>query len=317
MENPKNKKIAILGATSHIAKGLISNFLQDGNFELHLYARSLDKLRDFLDKIGQFGNKNRIIHEGYEDFLKHLYDVVVNCVGVGTLNKLKRDYTSYFTVTEEYDNLVLKYLQNINPNALYINFSSGAVYGRELKKPAEENSVNNIKVNDITKEDYYAIARLNAETKHRAFKNLNIVDLRLFSYFSRFIDLTDGYFITELLNSILKKKTFITDDTNIVRDFVHPHDLFSMIKICIGIGEINTVFDVISVKPAEKKEILDYFSQEYGLKYRTVQSLKKTSATGSKNIYYSKYNKAAQIGYKPVFSSMDTIRQESKYILNI
>ncbi len=309
------KKIAILGATSHIAKGLINNFLQSGDFELHLYARSSEKVNRFLGGIGQFVDKNCVIYNGYADFLKHSYDAIINCVGVGTANKLQGNYSNYFMVTEEYDNLVIGYLRDNNPDALYISFSSGVVYGREFKAPAEENTSNIIQPNHIAPEDYYAIARLNAETKHRSFNNLNIVDLRLFSYFSRFIDLTDGYFITELLNSILSKKTFVTDDVNIIRDFVHHKDLFSIIRKCINAGKINAAFDVISAKPVGKREILDYFLQEYGLKCERKRSLDYAGATGQKNLYYSKYNNAASIGYKPEFSSMDTIQQESKYIL--
>ncbi len=318
MENRKKiKKIAILGATSHIAKGLIANFLQSGDFELHLYVRSSDKINDFLEKIRQSANKKLIIHKRYDDFLEGDYDVVINCVGVGTLNKLQGDYSKYFIVTEEYDNLVIKYLRNYRSDALYISFSSGVVYGREFSVPAEENTTNNIKVNHIAPEDYYSIARLNAETKHRAFNNLNIVDLRLFSYFSRFIDLSDGYFITELLSSVLNKKTFITNDVNIIRDYVHPSDLFSIIGKCVDAKKINTAFDVISAKPTEKNEILDYFSKKYGLKYEIRKSLRHTSATGSKNIYYSKYNSAKSIGYKPKFTSIETIQDQSKFILKI
>ena len=33
-----NKRIAILGATSHIAKGLISNFAKDTKYKLFLFA---------------------------------------------------------------------------------------------------------------------------------------------------------------------------------------------------------------------------------------------------------------------------------------
>jgi nucleoside-diphosphate-sugar epimerase len=210
--------------------------------------------------------------------------------------------------------LVIEYLLE-NPDTLYISISSGAVYGRELSTPANEDTVNHISVNHITTDDYYAIARLNAETKHRAFGNLRIVDLRVFSYFSRFIDLTDGYFITEIMDCILNEKVLVTDDVNIVRDYVHPEDLFLMIRRCMGAGKINKAFDAISSKPAEKREILDYFSLEYGLKYEISRFLGHASATGSKNIYCSDYNSASCIGYEPTFSSMDAIEQESKYIL--
>ena len=311
----KRQKIAILGATSHIAKGLIYNFLQAGEFDLHLYVRSASKMNDFLGAIKRSAEDGYVVHEGYQDFRKNSYDAVINCVGVGTFNKLKGNYANYLTVTEEYDNLAVNYLRDCRPDALYISFSSGTVYGK-LSSPAEENTANSIRPNHITSPDYYAIARLNAETKHRAFSELRIVDLRLFSYFSRFIDLSDGYFITEILNSILNKKELITDGANITRDYVHPLDLFSMIKICLSTGKINAAFDIISSKPVEKKEILEYFSQEYGLKCKIDETFSHISATGMKNIYYSIYNNALAVGYKPKFGSMDTIKQESKYILN-
>lgn len=311
----KKAKIAIFGSTSHIAKGLINNFLENGEFSLHLYSRSADKVYSFVDAIGKSPDQNCVIHEGYEDFLKSSYDVIINCVGTGTLNKLQGDYTKYFTVTEKYDNLAIEYLHNNHPDTLYISFSSGAVYGRNYSKPMNEDTINSIQVNHVASEDYYALVRLYAETKHRAFKDLKIVDLRLFSYFSHFIDLTDNYFITELLDSLLQKKMFVTGSVNIVRDYVHPQDLFSIIHLCMKAGKINTAFDIVSTKPVQKREILAYFSSEYNLKYKVNESLSPISATGSKNIYYSKYNKATSIGYKPVFTSLETIQKEAKYLL--
>lgn len=308
------KNIAILGATSHIAKGLIYHFQQSGEFDLHLYARSAAKTRDFLTTIG--ADKNYTVYEGFTDFLNHDYDVVINCVGVGTLNKHKGDYTVYFTVTEEYDNLVMAYLRHNHSQTLYVGFSSGAVYGKNFLAPAEENTTNCISVNHINKEDYYAIVRLNAEAKHRAFADLNIVDLRLFSYFSRFIDLEDGYFITELLKCVLNKTEFNTNDIDFIRDYVGPEDIFLMIKKCLNAEKINTVLDVTSSKPVKKKEILDYFSSEYSLKYKIDPVLKYASSTGAKNFYYSKYLNAVRVGYEPSLSSLETIKKESKYILS-
>ncbi|MFH1292382.1 MAG: NAD(P)-dependent oxidoreductase [bacterium] len=312
----KKTKIAILGATSHIAKGLISVFLQRGDFDLHLYARSSEKISDFLTGLKKKSNDNFTIHDDYGNFLKIHYDVIINCVGVGTLKKIQGDYTRYFMVTEKYDNLVIQNLCDVNPDTLYISFSSGAIYGSDFSAPFKENTINGLKINHIDPNNYYAISRLNAESKHRSFKDLNIVDLRIFSYFSRFADLEDGYFITELINAVSEKKVFKTDDTNIVRDYISPKDLFSMILKCIETKKINSAFDVFSAKPVEKKEILDYFSAEFNLKYEVDNTLSYTGATGAKNIYYSTYDKAMKIGYKPEFSSLDVIKQESNYILN-
>jgi len=173
--------------------------------------------------------KRIVIHKGYGDFIKYSYDGVINCVGAGILKKGQGKYSDWFMLTEEFDRLAIDYLCRKRPEALYVNFSSGAVYGREFAAPVAKNSINPIRVNRIKIEDYYGIVRLNSEAKHRAFSNLRIVDLRLFSYFSRFMDLNCGYFIAGLLSCIMNKKVFITDSTNIIRDYVHPDDLFSMI----------------------------------------------------------------------------------------
>ena len=311
-----NHQVAILGATSHIAKGLINNFQNNRKFSLHLYTNSPNKLNNFLDTLEKSPNNERTIYNGYNDFMQGSYDTIINCVGVGTFNKLKGDYTKYFTVIEKYDNLVIDYLRNYCPGSLYISFSSGVVYGRDFSVPVEESSVNSIMVNHIVKEDYYAIVRLNAEAKHRSFTNLNIVDLRLFSYFSRFIDLNDGYFIADVISSVLNKKVLKTNNVNIVRDYVHPDELFLMVRKCINLDTINQAFDVISSKSVNKREILDYYSLEYGLKYEIIESLKHQSATGTKNVYYSINNNATYLGHSPKFSSMDTINHESKFIIN-
>ena len=312
----KKLEIALFGATSHIAKGLIYNFLQRRGFILHLYTRSLDKTLSFLDAIGASAGKVCVVHHGYENFMQCSYDVVINCVGVGTMNKLQGNYVNYFIVGEEYDNLAISYLCNICPNALYISFSSGAVYGRGYSSPAEENTINSIRVNHVAAEDYFAITKLNSEAKHRAFNGLKIVDLRIFSYFSRFIDLTDGYFITEIMDCILNKKVLITDSVDMVRDYLHPEDLFSIVLQCMDAGEINAVFDVISDKPVKKSKLLDYFSSRYGLEYVVGGSMDQVSATGVKKIYCSQYNNASAIGYKAKYTSMDTIKLEAEHILS-
>lgn len=312
----KKTEIAVLGSTSHIAKGLIHNFLKTEGRRLHLFTRSQASVSEFLSSMGTPSGNAVTIHEGYSEFGTLSYDVIINCVGVGTARKLKGNYSDYFTVTEEYDNLCIGYLRTRYPDSIYISISSGAVYGRAFSAPVKEDTLNSIRVNHITTEDYYGIARLNAETKHRSFNALNIVDLRLFSYFSRFIDIGDGYFMSDVMDSILNRKVLVTDDVNIVRDYVHPEDLFSIVTRCIDIRVINDAFDVTSSKPVEKRELLDYFSARHGLKWSTCGSPGAGSPTGSKSVYCSNSRKAETIGYHPRFTSMETVAFESDHILN-
>jgi nucleoside-diphosphate-sugar epimerase len=308
--------IAILGANSHIAKGLINNFLTADNDDvLHLFTRSALATRQFLNLLGRGVHPRCLIIEGYKDFLICNYDVIINCVGAGTPAQLCGDYSVWFTLTEEFDNLCINYLKR-HQETLYINFSSGGVYGGDCSAAAGQDSLSCFKVNQIHSKDYYAIVRLNSEAKHRSFSGLRIVDIRIFAYFSRFIDLQSGYFMSELLNALITHKVFKTNSGSMVRDYIHPKDLFRLIYCCIGTGHTNAAFDAVSTSAVEKFEVIEYFAEKYKLRYEVDSKLQFKSPNGAKNIYCSKYNAAAQIGYTPEFSAMETIRDEAACILN-
>ncbi len=312
MEKPS---IAIMGANSHIAKGLISSFLADGDARLHLFTRNASSTISFLKLLGRKPDACCLVHDGYANFRRETYDLIVNCVGAGTLKKLNGDYSSWFTLTEEFDNLAISYLRDVAPEALYISLSSGSVYGRDCSAPFERGSVNQIPVNGVGVESYYSIARLNAEAKHRSFKGLRIVDLRIFSYFSRFADLSDGYFMSDLLSALLQGRPLLTDKSDFVRDYAGPDELISVIRRCLASGPLNAAFDMLSLSPVSKSELLGFFSSERGLKYEMADSLGQLSATGAKKVYCSSYNKLSEIGYAPQSSSLDIVSREAKLIL--
>ena len=304
------KKIAILGATGHIAKGLMLG-LSDSNYELYLFARSLKRIADFA-RSNRKDKEFNIMPFG--QFSDTEYDVIINCVGIGDPGKLKNSGFEVFSITEQYDSLVLDYLANYT-SALYINLSSGATYGTAFEVPADELTYAQVNINNITTNDYYGIAKLYIEAKHRALTNYNIVDLRIFGYFSRFINLDSKYFISEIISCIRQNKEFITGPGNIVRDYVHPRDLVCLVERCIDRHIINDVYDVYSLAPATKFEILDYFTDLHSLKYVINDSVVIQTATGCKDYYYSKSRKAEEIGYNPHFTSLECIDEETKFFL--
>jgi nucleoside-diphosphate-sugar epimerase len=296
-----SKKIAILGATSHIAKGLIVRFLQDPAVELFLFARTPNKVQEFLEA-EKLAGQNHIAD--FSQFLKGSYDVVINCVGMGTPQKVQGHQAELFLLTEKFDDLCLEYLQS-HETTLYINFSSGAVHGKSIVQ--------------LKPEDYYAMAKRTSEAKHRAFPNLNIIDLRVFAYFSRFIDLQAHYLITEIITCVKEKKEFVTGANNIVRDYCHPADLFSLVTKCISYWQqnkkINKAFDVYSKKPVSKMEIIEYFQKNNDLKVRVTTETQGLNATGNKDYYCSEDKQAETIGYKPDYTALEAIALESKEIL--
>ena len=223
-------KIAILGATSHIAKGLINGFSRSSQYELYLFARSLNKLSVFLSDI-QIGKD--IYKNDFNAFSSNKYDVIINCVGIGDPVKLKNNISAIFHLIETFDNMVLDYLEK-HPETLYINFSSGAAYGVAFDMPVNGATCSNWHINNISEADYYGIAKFHSEAKHRALKKLNIVDLRIFSYFSRFINLESKFLLTEIISYIKEGKEFITDSNN---DDTNVNDRSVRVEEIVGLDD--------------------------------------------------------------------------------
>jgi len=306
-------KVAILGSTSHIAKNLIYFFSKDPKYELFLFARNIGVVKEFLRTIG--GISSSIILE-FDSFFAVNYDVVINCIGIADPNKQKILGIELFNITEHYDNLILNYLLS-HEHTLYINFSSGAVYGTELDISVNEDSNAIIAVNNIMHSDYYRIAKINSEAKHRSMADKKIIDLRVFSFFSRHINLESGFLLCEMTRCANEHRIFYTSDIDIERDYIAPSDLFAIVELCIMECNYNIAFDVYSAKPVRKSEIVALFEREFCLETQ-IDKKNRISATGSKQVYFSS-NKTLgrKIGYIPKVTAIASIKYEVCSILNV
>ena len=311
MKNTKIK-VAILGAASHIAKGMIFNFKDDESIELHCYARNFEKVRSFSMLI----NYKNLILKTFSEFNDDRIDVIINCIGITYTSVLNPLNENVFELTEKYDNLILDYIRE-NRETTYINFSSGAVYGTSFNQPASITTITSIDVNNIRTEDYYRIAKLNSEVKHRSLNYCNIIDLRIFGYYSRFIDLTKNYLMTDIISSIKQRRTLKTSPNNIIRDYVHPIDLSNLIKACFEAKKINEVLDVKSKKPISKMEILLFFKQNYDLKFEIIEDYREHSATGEKLNYYSENNNSEILKFIPKYTSFECVKMETEALFEL
>jgi nucleoside-diphosphate-sugar epimerase len=304
-------RIAILGATGHIAKGLIVNFDESREYELSLFARNCSHVRVFLETQGC---RDCSIFDDFSKLSQGRFDVVLNCI----VNRDPADPTrgfddTLFTTMEYYDNLILDYLRE-NPNCRYINFSSGAVYGGTFESPVTEETQAIIPINRLTPIDYYQAVKLYSETKHRALSEMNIVDIRIFSYFSRFLDVNSRFLLAKMISCVKQGKVFETDAIDIYRDFTHPKDLFQLVEICLK-NPINRTFDLYSAKPASKFELIRRFETDFGLKCRIIENKIQNVKTGIKPVYYSNDRSAAKFGYVPEFTAIEAVLQETKKML--
>ena len=305
----KQKNIAIFGSTGHIGKNLISFFIKNNDFKIFLFSRDIKKFESLKMIFSDTMSFNT-----YDDFGKNEYDVVINCVGISNPNAFEKNSCSIFDTAEFYDSMVLDYLKNF-PTTLYINLSSGAVFSGEFDKPVDDSSTYKFDVNGINKGEMYSISKMYLESKHRSLPDLNIVDLRIFGFFSRFIDVNAGFFMSELLQALKNKSEFVTDKKDFVRDYVNPNDFYDLTKNCIANKKINDVFDVYSKEIISKFQILEECFNKFDLKFKLVEKIESVSPTGVKKNYYSLSRKAEKINYSPQFSSLETILNESSLFL--
>lgn len=298
--------IAILGATGQIAKGLIAEFNRRN--KLFLFARNPKEVQDFLDR--QQLSTSAISTHAFEAFDAFKYDLVINSVGPGDPQSIRRYGTEIFRITERFDHLVLDYLER-KPDTGYVFFSTGAIYGNSHDMPAQPDSCFHLPVNRLGAEQHaYPLAKIEAEARHRALSEYRIADIRIFGYFSRYMDPDGGFLLAELARCLLKGEVFRTDERDFLRDYVGPDDVSGLINCWLTTGAPNNAYDIYSLAPVTKAEIIDVLAAKFGLRHKVGDSEGISIKRISKPERISCYNTAQEVGYKPKNTSIDTIIRE-------
>ena len=311
----KRKNVAIFGATGHVAKNLIHYFLNNTKDNLFLFSRNKSNLQSFVSSISNdnsITNDNRILYTSYENLHSQSFDIIINCIGISNPSDIKTHKNKILALSKKYDDVILEYLQK-HIFCQYLNFSSGIVYGNFLQPPHDELSSNSIS-NDLLHNEYY-LSKIYLEKKHRSLPSLNIIDIRIFSFFSKFINLNTDFFITKIIKSINNNEEFFTTGEIFFRDFIHPKDLFQLIYSCMKNPKLNFAIDAYSRSPISKYDILEEFSNHYNLKYSFKDNLKINESTEFKKYYYSLSRKAQNIEYAPIYSSLETLLDESASLI--
>lgn len=304
-------QIGILGATSQIAKDLIASLLHEGEGNLVLFARKPGVVEQWLLQSG-LGKQCEVkdINEFSNQFS---FELIINFIGSGDPGKTEEIGKSIFDITLDFDRQVMDYLA-VHPTCQYIFLSSGAAYGSNFERPVENATHANFPINNIGPSDWYGISKFYAECRHRAAKNLAIVDIRIFNYFSHTQDMQSKFLMAEIVNTIESGVALKTSSDNIWRDYIGPADLLQLISKILNCGPINTSIDAYTKSPVDKFSLFEAIQESFPFKYSIEGSYKAINATGKKANYYSLNYKAADFGYQPTKTSLDNILTElSKY----
>lgn len=303
-------RIAILGATSQIARDLTVSCAAAEDKQLHLFARRPDEVNKWLASVGLSG---RYPVGEFAEFAQHEFDAVINFVGVGNPAQAVAMGNSIFDITLRFDELVLDYLHT-HPACRYLFLSSGAAYGSSFSEPAKRDTPAVVAINDLAPHEWYGVAKLHAECRHRAHPELPIIDIRVFNYFSRTQDIDARFLITDMLRAIRDNKVLKTSPDYIVRDFLHPSDFYHLISALLSAPAANAAIDCYSRAPIDKPSLLAAMQEKFGLQYETTEVTAGVNATGSKPHYYSQNNRASEFGYQPALTSLEGILQEATAI---
>jgi nucleoside-diphosphate-sugar epimerase len=308
-------RIAILGATSAIAKDLVLSFAAHNQHALTLFARRPEAVLDWLAGVGLTGRYESADFDAFGGDQDHQdFDALINFVGVGNPAQAVLMGAAIFDVTLKYDQLALDYVRR-NPACRYIFLSSGAAYGSRFDEAADRNTAASVAINHVQPQDWYAVAKLHAECRHRSLPHLAVVDIRVFNYVSRTQDMAARFLISDVLRAIRDQSVLQTSPDYIVRDYLHPRDFHGLVGAILAAPAANAAVDCYSLAPIDKPALLAAMQQQFGLQYQIMQGSVSVNATGNKPHYYSKNRRAADFGYIPNLTSQEAIVMEMRAIL--
>lgn len=305
-------RIAILGATSQIATDLVLSFAAQSSHELVLYARRPEVVSKWLTSSGLVGRY------AFADFAafsadEH-FDAILNFVGVGNPAQATAMGASIFDITLKYDEMAMHYVRQ-HPECRYLFLSSGAAYGASFDVPVDENTKAVVAINNLQPTDWYAVAKLHAECRHRALPQLPIIDVRVFNYYSCTQDISARFLITDILRAIRDKVVLKTSSDYIVRDYLHPSDFYALVTTLLSAPTANAAVDCYSRAPVDKPNLLAAMQEKFSLKYEVTQASVSVNATGNKPYYYSLNARAADFGYQPGLTSLEGVVKEMQMFL--
>jgi nucleoside-diphosphate-sugar epimerase len=295
--------IAILGATGQIGRGLAQALPREN--QLHLFARTPAPVhrhgdRDHLKPLDSFG--------------QHPYDIVINAAGPGSRRQQLSLGNPPWADAEALDLRIMKYLEHSTGTA-YVHLSTGAVYGFNRDWPIPVGSHFRASAMDADRLDAYPLSKIAAEARHRAHRDLKIYDIRIFGYFSRYIGLDDGFFLSEVASALVQGTPLRTSSDDMVRDYIDQAELSAMISTLVCAKAPNGTFDIYSKAPVGKRELLEHLAREFGLRVDYRASPVEPLAKLPKPVAPSACRNAAAFGHVPRRSSKDIVTGEMRELL--
>lgn len=298
-----NARISILGATGHIGRALADVYAAREGCRLALFSRRPNETAAAYDGF---------LHVSHHD-INNLdlgdADVVINAVGIGDPAQVPIKGHEIYQLTMEYEERIESALR-VNPGCLTVFMSSGAAYGK-LGEPACAGTPMVHPVNSIRRGEWYGLSKLAVELRHRSQISRRVVDVRVFGFLSPHLDLKTRYFMSSVYQALLSGTLFVTDSSEMHRDYVGAEELASIIDGAARRDIVNSAVDTYTIRPAGKFDILERLGQ-LGLDWR----ISEQAAVAQERVWYSsEWRAAEQFGYSPRRSSLDVVEAVARELM--
>jgi len=297
-------RVAILGAGSYVSRAILPGLLRSTDWEALLHTRAPEPLTRWA--VGRGLPRERISVLSSSEFGSRAFDVVVNFVGAGDPRLVNEMGEAIVAVTAEWDLRALQVLRQ-HPSTAYIFASSGVATGEDFMLPREPGAP----LKAPASGDHYARAKAEAEARHREHGDLSIVDLRLYSFYSADMGARLGYLVCAMLQSALAGSVLTTDRHDIARDYLHPDDLVSAIVAAVRSTPLNGAYDLASVAPVRKFELLRRFHEKFNLQWQVRSSTSKPDKLN----YYSRDRALSRYGFVPKLSALEAVMDQATAFL--
>jgi nucleoside-diphosphate-sugar epimerase len=307
---PQLRKIAILGASGHIGASLAAELYGRTGLTVDLYSRRPSHTRNIA---AAHEVRATLAHRPLSELDLTGCDVVVNAIGLSAPDKLQAVGAGILKLTIDWEERIKAALSTAHEahESLYVFLSSGAVYGRLTAGGAHDRSVTSFAVNHVDMATAYSRAKFTAETLHRTWRHRRLLDVRVFGYSSTLIDLQQKMFLPELYYALLNDSTFSTSGHDMVRDYVGPRELLSLIEGAHERSNVNAAVDIFSLAPANKFAIIDAM-KPLGLK---VEVSGEVAIEPTRVNYFTSFKRAEEFGYRPSRSAIEVVVDVAQRLL--
>lgn len=306
-------KIAILGATGYIGRSLLNECVSRDLWDVVPFSRDTEHAAEVW---GRYNIATTVSARTYADFLRSRFDIVINATGVGDPRTIKENPASISAATHAIDSLLLEYLA-LHPDTRVFSISTGAIFGLNAGAHKTEHTSSMFRPDALGAGEIYALAKLSSEAVHRTSSQYSITDLRVYAFFSRFVDLKGAFFLSEVAASLWHGRELLTSPEDMIRDYATGRELLDTILFLYKKPPGNRAFDLRSKAPAAKFAMLYRFRDAFGLRFKVAEGSADVSPTGRKMEYCSASRALERMGFAPRETSLELVERELGELLRL